>query len=222
MVQAQQEGVFPEGGNMAANNFYLDSATRMFGSYLWGISSGSQRTEDRTKEDASAQGLSGFERQVAAARDRQRSLSPETMSPEEYKRYIYGRISALPVHPSQQYDSVSIQISEEGFEAMQKDPEYEKWVLDVLRRNFAFYNPWSGFCGGSYVMHRFGASREEYRGESFAKGVDGGRKGSILEEEEETFWERRARRNKEYLEACQELDRKNQLLLMQTPGNGGK
>lgn len=193
---------------MAINNFYLDSTTRMFSSFISEqMSSGRRGAQTVPREDEDS--ISAFQRQIAAAKNRQESLSPENMTLEEYKQYIYRKISALPVHPSNQYDSVSVQISDEGFEAMQKDPEYEKWVLDTLRRNFAFYNPWSGICGGNYVMHRFGATKEEYRGDSFAKGVQGGKKGSILEEDEETFWERRARRNKEFLEAQQEMDLEN-------------
>lgn len=193
---------------MATNNFYLDSTTRMFHSFM-SEQAALGRRSSKTVSGEAKDSISVFQQQIAAAKSRQESLLPENMTLEEYKQYIYRKISALPVHPSNQYDSVSVQISDEGFQAMQKDPEYEKWVLDTLRRNFAFYNPWSGICGGNYVMHRFGASKEEYRGNSFAKGVDGGRKESILEGDEETFWERRARRNKEYLEALEEMDIEN-------------
>lgn len=193
---------------MAVNNFYFDSVTRMFSSFMC-EQTASGRSGAQTVTGEAKDSISAFQQQIAAAKNRQESLLPENMTLKEYKQYIYRKISALPVHPSNQYDSVSVQISDEGFEAMQKDPEYEKWVLDTLRRNFAFYNPWSGICGGNYVMHRFGATKEEYRGDSFAKGVQGGRKESILEGDEETFWERRARRNKEFLEMQQEMDIEN-------------
>lgn len=193
---------------MAVNNFYIDSVTRMFQSYISEQTTLNRRSA-QTISSETGDSISAFQQQVAAAKSRQESLSPENMTMEEYKQYIYRKISALPVNPSNQYDSVSVQISDEGFEAMQKDSEYEKWVLDILRRNFAYYNPWSGICGGNYVMHRFGATKEEYRGDSFAKGVQGGRKENILEEDEETFWERRARKNKEYLDMQQEMDIEN-------------
>lgn len=98
------------------------------------------------------------------------------MSMEQYKQYIYQKISNLPVSPTQKWDAVSVYISEEGFAAMKADPAYEKWVLGTLRQDFAFYNPWSAYAGGSYRVHSFGATREEYRGESFPMGFSGGGK----------------------------------------------
>ncbi len=52
------------------------------------------------------------------------SSSPAGMKMGEYKRYIYGRISELPVHPTQLNCSASVFISEEGFSAMQDSPEF--------------------------------------------------------------------------------------------------
>ena len=98
----------------------------------------------------------------------------QAMSREEYKQYIYQKIASIPMHPSQKWDTVSVHISEEGFAAMQEDPSYEKWVLDTLRKDFAAYNPWSTYTGGSYRVHYFGADRKEYRTESFSMGFRNG------------------------------------------------
>ena len=42
----------------------------------------------------------------------------QAMSREEYKLYIYQKIASIPMHPSQKWDAVSVNISEEGFAAM--------------------------------------------------------------------------------------------------------
>lgn len=127
------------------------------------------------------------------------------MSREEYKLYIYQKIAAIPMHPSQKWDAVFVNISEEGFAAMQADPAYEKWVLDTLRKDFAFYNPWSAYAGGSYRIHYFGATKQEYRGESFAMGFRNGgkRTDSSKKKKEKSFWEKRAERHKMYMDLAQ-------------------
>lgn len=126
------------------------------------------------------------------------------MSREEYKFYIYQKIAGIPMHPSQKWDAVSVNISEEGFKAMQADPAYEKWVLDTLRRDFAVYNPWSTYTGGNYRAHYFGATKEEYRGESFAMGFrNGGKRTDSSKKKEKGFWEKRAERHKMYMDLAQ-------------------
>lgn len=124
------------------------------------------------------------------------------MSMDQYKLYIYQKISALPISPSQKWDAVSVHISEEGFAAMKADPAYEKWVLDTLRQDFVYYNPWSAYAGGSCRVHYFGANREEYRGESFQMGFcNGGKKtDSTQKKKQKSFWEKRAERHKLYMD----------------------
>lgn len=106
---------------------------------------------------------------------------PQEMSPEQYRSYICGRISALTIHPSQSQCSISIHISDAGLQAMQQDPEYEAWVLDCLACDFSFQDAWGPLCGGSYVVHSFGASREEYHGESWFPGYSSGQGASLYE-----------------------------------------
>ncbi|MCM1416029.1 MAG: hypothetical protein NC430_08910 [bacterium] len=127
------------------------------------------------------------------------------MSMEQYKQYIYQKISALPTSATQKWDAVSVNISEEGFAAMKADPAYEKWVLDTLRRDFSYHNPWSAYAGGSYRIHSFGATKEEYRGESFSMGFRNGGKhtDSSSKKKQKSFWEKRAERHKLYLDLAQ-------------------
>ena len=126
----------------------------------------------------------------------------QAMSMDQYKMYIYQKISGLPTSATKKWDAVSVQISEEGFAAMKADPAYEKWVLDTLRQDFAFYNPWSAYTGGSYRVHFFGATREEYRGESFQMGFRNGGKhtDSAKKKKQKSFWEKRAERHKMYMD----------------------
>lgn len=125
----------------------------------------------------------------------------QAMSMDQYKMYIYQKISGLPTSATQKWDAVSVNISEEGFAAMKADPAYEKWVLDTLRQDFSFYNPWSAYAGGSYRVHYFGATKEEYRGESFQMGFrNGGKHTDAKKKNQKSFWEKRAERHKMYLD----------------------
>lgn len=133
------------------------------------------------------------------------TVDTKDLTLKEYKKYIYDMISSLPRNPSQNFRSVSVFISEDGFRAMQGNPEYEKWVLDTLRADFSFYDPWSGICGGSYVIHSFGATKDDYRGVSWYKNADRGEE-LFRKKSKDSFWERRMRHKKR----MKELDKKHQ------------
>ena len=53
------------------------------------------------------------------------TVSTKDMTMDEYKQYIHEKISQIPMHPTRMSESISIHISEVGFEAMKNDPEYE-------------------------------------------------------------------------------------------------
>ncbi len=177
---------------MAGNDFFVNSMTRAYSGFLQ-----SQLAGTKTK------GAVGFMDTVGTLYETGEvgAFSAEDMTLEEYKQYIYQKISQIPMHPSQAMSSISIHITDKGFEAMKKDPSYEKWVLDTLKASFSFYDPWASTCGGSFTVHRFGETKEEYRGDSWRMGFQGGKGGSIFDEEsEESFWEKRAKRHKKYME----------------------
>lgn len=130
-------------------------------------------------------------------------VSTKNMTMKQYKNYIKGKINALPVSASQKLNSVSVNITEEGFEAMKNDPEYESWVLDTLGKDFAYNDPWAGYSGGRYVVHHFGATKEEYRGQSWS--MDNGVGKSLFEADaKKGFWQKRSESIDSYLKA-QEL-----------------
>lgn len=143
------------------------------------------------------------------------------MDLKAYKQTVWEKISQLPMSASSQMQSISVQITDEGFEAMKNDPEYEAWVLDTLERNFIFENPWTSVCGGGYAVHHFGAAKEEYHGESWYPGYMGGQGASMFAEKSKgSFWEKRAERHKEYMELSQEAAAKRRML-MKLRMNGG-
>lgn len=125
------------------------------------------------------------------------AVATEDMTLEQYKNYIHNKISQIPLHPSQRLNSISIHISDEGFEAMQKDSEYEKWVLDRLKYDFGFNDPWANFCGGSYIVHYFGATKDEYQGQSWYQGYQNGKGENLFDtKSKDSFWERKVQRKK--------------------------
>lgn len=101
------------------------------------------------------------------------------ISPEEYRSYICAKVSEIPIHPSQSMCSIAVHFTDAGLEAMHSDPEYEAWILDRLAYDFSYNDAWGPLCGGSYVVHTFGATKEEYHGESWFPGYAGGQ-GAVL------------------------------------------
>ena len=122
-------------------------------------------------------------------------VSVKDMTMEEYKQYIRGKISQIPLNPSQSQWQWSIHITEEGFEAMKNDPEYEAHVLQSIRANFSFTDHYHSI---NYSILHFGATEEEFHGES----VSGG---SPFMEKEEGFWDRRAKRREKLQEQYEEM-----------------
>lgn len=86
------------------------------------------------------------------------------MTMKQYKAYIYDKISGIPLNPTRNNWDIFVFISEEGFEAMKNNPEYEKWVLDKIRKDFAQMDP---FQSNTTQIMRFGAKKEEYQGECY-------------------------------------------------------
>lgn len=91
------------------------------------------------------------------------------MTLEEYTQYINGRISELDRSNYSRGNSVFIYISKEGFQAMYEDPEYEAWVMENIRSAYGFCRSRGGH-DGYHSAHFFGATKEEYRGQSWQFG----------------------------------------------------
>lgn len=122
------------------------------------------------------------------------AISTKDMTLEEYKQYISDKISSFPFCADAMNDSYSINISDEGFRAMQNDPEYEKWVLDDLRTAFSTPMPgWTRKIGGTkYQVVHYGATKEECHSTSWWTGYQGGNGANIWESQsKESFWSKR-------------------------------
>lgn len=91
------------------------------------------------------------------------------LSAEEYKLYIYYKISEMQRKSPQKLQRknfVLVDISEEGFAAMKADPQYESWVLGKIRESLYYENTWEKRDGTNYFILSFGENEEEY-GEEF-------------------------------------------------------
>lgn len=146
---------------------------------------------------------------LAEARDGLKETSPQEMSLDEYKSYIEGVLQNIPRNITRHRDDVTICISDDGFRAMQDDPAYEAWVIDSVREELSFPDYLCGYPGtyGRHEVIQFGATKEDYRGQSSAI-----HKHDTPHVEEETYWERRLNRLKARLKAEQELFEHEQLL----------
>ncbi|MCM1193069.1 MAG: hypothetical protein NC123_01910 [Butyrivibrio sp.] len=112
------------------------------------------------------------------------------MSSEEYKKYICGKISALPVSASCRANCSGVLVlKEEAFVNMQKDPAYEKEVLNGLQKDFqaqySCYAPKFGFrvIGGS-AGESYGEGMTPV-GSSTASGTSGAEKSRLEERQEQ-------------------------------------
>ncbi len=142
--------------------------------------------------------------QVNAGKNVRRKFGAEhvdtaDMTMEEYQAHFYSMLGTIPYHPTRLNDDVIISISEEGWEQMKNDPEYEAWVLGYFVEDRAVPNPFYGWGGnsGSLVIEHFGASIEEHHGEGFSKSDAGS--GMETEREQESWWDKRHKRMKKAL-----------------------
>ena len=135
--------------------------------------------------------------------DAQKSTAEMTL--DEYKEYISNKLQAIPRHVTRYQDNINIVISDAGFEAMQNDSEYENWVLDSIAKDLAFPNYLYGIVKNSarFVVHQFGATKEEYRG--YSHSLNGHGNQSPLDSNTEDFWTQRHKRMKKILEMEQEM-----------------
>ncbi len=101
---------------------------------------------------------------------RTEAKSPGEMSLAEYVQYINGKISELSRRSYGRHRDVFIYISEEGYRAMQNDPEYEEWVMQNIRDAYRYSVSWCGHDADYHSVHLFGATKEDYRGQSWSSG----------------------------------------------------
>ena len=178
---------------MVGNEIHLDNL--IIGEAVMLMENLERRVENFHKEKS-------YDEILSEARDGLKKISPQEMTRDEYKAYIEGRLQNIPRNITRHRDDVTIVISDAGYEAMQNDSSYEAWVLDSVREELSFPDYLCGYPGtyGRREVIQFGATKEDYRGQSSAI-----RKNDSPHVEEETYWERRLKRLKARLKAEQEL-----------------
>lgn len=129
-----------------------------------------------------------------------RGISTEDMSMAEYQAYFYALLDTIPYDYTQMNNTVTISISDKGWEQMRQDPDYEAWILGYFVEDRAVRNPFFGWGdnAGSIVYERFGASIEEHRGDGFGKAAFRGSKADD-DDDEEDWWIKRHKRMKKLL-----------------------
>lgn len=131
-----------------------------------------------------------------------RGISTEDMSMAEYQAYFYALLDTIPYDYTQMNNTVTISISDKGWEQMRKDPDYEAWILGYFVEDRAVRNPFFGWGDneGSIVFERFGASIEEHRGDGFSKAaLRGSQPDDEDEDKEEDWWIKRHKRMKKLM-----------------------
>lgn len=125
-------------------------------------------------------------------------ISRDDMTMEEYKRFITALMDSIPFDVSQRNCTEIWSISEQGWEQMKKDPDYEAWVLGYTVQNRSVHFPAMLSGVSNLCTEKFGASIEQHIGQSVSTGSGGG-KSSSKDDDEETWWQKRHRRMKELL-----------------------
>lgn len=123
----------------------------------------------------------------------------EELSAEEYKLYIYFKISEMQrksPQKSQKKNFVLVDISEEGFAAMKADPKYESWVLGKVRESLYYENNWEKRDGTNYFILSFGENEEEYSEEFWFSGeLDDYPQNKS---KQESYWDSRIKRQRKF------------------------
>lgn len=132
-------------------------------------------------------------------------VSREDMTMEEYKAFFTDLMNRIPYDWSQKNDVNVWTITEEGWEQMKNDPDYEAWVLGYTAEDRAVHNPFASMTGYAPRFHteHFGASIEEHLGQSFSMGSS--KTGKSNGDDEESWWDKRQKRMKKYLKEQQEI-----------------
>lgn len=152
---------------------------------------------------------SGFTYDAAIS---QKSKAEMTM--DEYKSWFMNEMSKMPVSAWYRSTCVggALTITEEAFERMKSDPEWENTVMNMVRRMYSA----NGIMGSKMIGNQvIGASPEQCYGE----GIPVDTNSFLNEEDDEGFWTLRMERHKKYLELQQEAAVRRQM--MRRIGIGG-
>lgn len=135
--------------------------------------------------------------------------SKEEMTMDEYKQWFMNEMSQMPVSEWVRSTIVggTLTITEDCFERMKNDPEWENTVLNMVRKMYSV----NGIMGTKAIGYQvIGASPEQCYG--YAGPI--GNSGSVISGNDESWWERRHKKMEELM-AEQNL---KEMLKTQYPG----
>lgn len=144
------------------------------------------KADDKVKQTKSSTVMSDYYRENPDKRAEQESrvnegrkllkeagLYPEDiniLSMDCFKDSVSRLISNIPYSSTRPFDEETVVISDAGWENMKSDPDYAAWVAGFIKEDRSAANSVSdGEDKGTYCVHNFGATPEEYRGHSFSK-----------------------------------------------------
>lgn len=136
--------------------------------------------------------------QVRAGKEHIKNCSAENvsrsdMTMEEYKAFFKDLMDRIPFDSSQRYNTENWSITEEGWEQMKNDPDYEAWVLGYTVENRSVHFP---YTASSICIEKFGASIDEHLGQGFpADSPETEKTGS----KEESWWYKRHKKMKQLI-----------------------
>lgn len=129
------------------------------------------------------------------------------MTMAEYQEYIWEKIDSFPFHPTRPYDEQTIKFSEECWDRMKDDPEYEDKMMNIIKDGRQYPDPFFGMgsCGAYEVLNFDGG--EGCLSHTFSKNFGGSKLGASNQfdkESEGAFWSNRRKRMKELYKESEE------------------
>jgi hypothetical protein len=210
---------------MSKLNKYYDNILKSYSS-LTKTAGNNSTTFEQALNKISAEKANNAEQtykpnQVSAAQ-KVSNVPVKDMSLDEYKEYIHDKITNLYLNPLQGDVQYSIQISDEGFERMQKEPEYEKYVLNSIQSNMKF-TPYIPFSGATYISLYYDKDISKEHGYGYTLGSEYNNP-LCANSTKKSFWEKTAKEKAEakkllqlqHDKKCAELEQLNQIALQKS------
>lgn len=126
-------------------------------------------------------------------------IETEELSMDEYKTYIYFKISQLQQQSPQKLQKknfVLVNIAEDSFAAMKANPQYENWVLGKIKESLYYENTFEKRDGTNYFILSFGENEEEYGEEFWFSGEFDDYPQN--KSKQESYWDSRIKRQRKF------------------------
>lgn len=120
------------------------------------------------------------------------TVSTKDMSMQDYKDYIHNKITNLYLNPAQGNSVYSIQISDECFERMKNEPEFEQHVIGSIQQNMQYAPPMIGGNPSSYIYLYFDKDENNDRGYGYTMGSENNNIWGV-NDSKKSFWQKTAK-----------------------------